>query len=94
MHDFIQKTNETKEQTSIIETNLGTKKETINLQLAKTLSPTTHHLVGKTVITEGVDPTIKYKYPLTTNQQIGWYNKQNIDMRFNEGRRMNKKKLI
>lgn len=90
MHEYLEKTNAPH---TVIETQLGTKKEAIDQVLAKTLYPCTYHLVGKSVTTEGVNPTKKYKFPVTTNQEVGWYaeNARNIEMPFLEGRRIKPK---
>ena len=92
IHDFLE---ETQQPHSVVETTLGTKKEAIDQTLAKTLYPCTYHLVGKSVTTPGVNPKKKYKFPITTSQQVGWQadNFKNIEMPFPEGRRMLKDKL-
>ena len=93
MHSYLEQTNAP---SSIIQNQLGTKKEAIDSTLARQLHPCTYHLVGKSIQVTGVDPTKKYKFPLTTSQEVGWHanNMKNIDMAFSEGRRLNKDKVF
>ena len=92
IHQYLEKTNAPH---TVVETTLGTKKEAFDQTLAKTLYPCTYHLVGKSVTTPGVNPKQKYKFPITTSQEVGWQadNCRNIDMQFPEGRRLKKDKL-
>ena len=93
MHDYLE---QSKQEYMIIQTPLGTKKEAIDRTLAKTLFPSTVHLVGEKISVDGVDPTKKYKFPITTSQEVGWYaqNFKNIEIPILEGRKVKPKKPL
>lgn len=44
----------------------------LDLQTAKTLKPQYLQDIGSCVWTNGVDPAVKYRHPLTTSHQVGW----------------------
>jgi hypothetical protein len=44
----------------------------LDLHTARCLIPSYQQSIGGSVQTLGVDPHIKYRFPLTTNQRIGW----------------------
>lgn len=91
LHQYLQQHN--KEHT-IIKTSVGTKHEAIDKTLARSLIPSTIHLVGEKICIDGVDPSQKYKFPVTTSQEVGWYaqNFKNIEIPILEGRKIKPKK--